>query len=538
MRLNAVGPNLRVRLSLGSLLFLVAWLFPATSLPGKFDVSPLQRISLRQAVETTLRRQPEILIQQENVEISRGKFLENAGPFNPAFSMTFSFQDEKTPLDSVERQSYKQSDEEEITAASTLSLSKKTRYGILFKPSMNVVFNDTPFVLTYEDTVYAQSMVNFEIVVPLLKGRGKLGTDSQELAAGFDLEGSELQFEYQVSETVLSTVEAYWGICRAYQLVQIWESLEKSAQELVQMTQKLADADQRPASDINPAEANLAQRIASKISAQRTLSDATKQLGAAMGISPAETARIGLPADAFPNPGPDAPLSRLDDPTSYLETASRYRADLRALSRQEEASRILTAGAKNALLPELNLQVSAGYNGLSDGKAVGTYFKSLSDQLAGPNYSTGFTFSYPLGNDQARGQLIQYMAMLRQTALKRQNLDRTIGINVLKLLTDLQEHVRELNTYRRAVRYYEASVRDEKEKMRLGMSTMNQIFVIEDRLQNSMLSETEAQMNYANNLAQLYFQMGRLITHEGKSYSVDVQHLTDFPQSEPFTTSE
>ena len=512
---------------------LISLIFLLATLPGPLYAgqAAAQEPGLRlvDAVSITLSRQPEILIQKENVTVARGSFIQEKGSFDPDLSLTFSFTQTNTPLNEVEEKSYKEKKETVKTAETVLQVQKLMRNGITLTPSVTLTQEQEPFVLNFEPQSTSMSTVSFEISIPLLKGRGTRATAAQESAAAVNMESTRLQFQNQVSQNILNTVLAYWEYVLARENVRVWTELEKSARLLVGNTEELIKAMQEARASIYPVRANRAQRSASRIRAERFLADAREKLGVAMGLDAREILEMGLPQDPFPDPSVLPPLEGAIDYDHFIGEANKHRADLLSLAKQAQSQEILTYSAKNSLLPELDVSLQAGYSALANGGGTGNYFEALVHDPAGLNYMTGLTFQYPFGNHEAVGAMVQQRALWEQARLKTFNLRRKIGARIVRTLDDLRRSVGELRELREAVHNYSATLKDEKERLKMGMSTLNEIFVIEDRQEQSLLSLTQTQNELAANLANLLYESGTLIRAEGTRYTVETDRLVTIP---------
>jgi outer membrane protein TolC len=85
-----------------------------------------------------------------------------------------------------------------------------------------------------------------------------------------------------------------------------------------------------------------------------------------------------------------------------------------------------------------------------------------------------------------------------------------------------------------AASLYRAAVGDEWEKLQIGLSTIVDLILTEDRLTQSLLDEIDARLNYATAVARLRFETGTLVGDSGSdrpdpARAVDLERLTRAP---------
>ena len=148
-------------------------------------------LGLMQAVQVTLYQQPAVLIQQQEVESSRGNLQMEAGMFDPSLTSSFLYQTNEYAATYWQQELYGIGDRSYTTTLSSAGLETKSRYGFSFGPSVGVTRSHgiTDYLMP---TSYNQAIVAFTVNVPLLKGMGKEAADAGEMAAMEELEAGML----------------------------------------------------------------------------------------------------------------------------------------------------------------------------------------------------------------------------------------------------------------------------------------------------------------------------------------------------------
>jgi hypothetical protein len=83
---------------------------------------------------------------------------------------------------------------------------------------------------------------------------------------------------------------------------------------------------------------------------------------------------------------------------------------------------------------------------------------------------------------------------------------------------------------REAAGLYGSAVEDERQKLQLGLSTIIDLVLIEDRLTRTLLDEVSAMLSYAEALARLRFETGTLISGDAPWFQATTDALMTVPQ--------
>lgn len=515
------------------LLFVSAYLLSTSTLvysePREAAKSMTQEtragLGLMQAVQVTLYQQPEVLIQQQEVEISRGNLRMEAGVFDPNLTSSFLYQTNEYAPTYWQNELYGIGDRNYTTTGSSVGLETKSRYGFSFGPSVGVTRSHgiTDYMMP---TSYNQAIVAFSVNVPLLKGMGKEAADADEMAAMEELEASTLDLEQTLSQSVMNTTQAYWNYLAALRQFEVFQEMEKDAGQTLDAIRHLVKGDERPASDLDPFEANLAQKTSQRINSEQTLFEAKQNLGLAMGLAYGAIDNLPLPTDVFPDTESVRPASNNMNPDALFQEALRNRPDFLALKKRESAANIILVAAKNNVLPQLDINAGVGYAGLENGGEVSDYVRSLGKNVTGANYQAGIQFSYPFGNNQAEGLVVQRRSDLQKVVIRSRDLARKINSGILVAVQAMWRTLRELRETRNSIAHYRKAVSSEQIKFSMGMASVMDVINMQDRLRDVRLSEVSQMNRFADAVVQLGFETGTLVMAEGDTYRIEMKNLT------------
>lgn len=488
------------------------------------------KITLLEAVTRTLENQPNILMQQQEVELAGGRLQQAEGQFDTVLGTSVGHDHEELPLSESEKLSLGIS--KEVTDATTyqLDLTRQFRTGITLMPSVSIVRTDG-FVPTVgvSSQVFNQSQVSFLVSIPMLKGRGVEATAAQEMASKSDYEAGKMTMRHILSSSARDTIIAYWNCLAAQKNLREFEESESRARKMLDDTKTLIEHDELPRAELTQVQANLEDKTVARIAGEQKLFEATQALGLAMGLTRDGLASAPSPADDFPVP-PAEKVSRVErEAGSLTEISLQRREDYHAARQRQESAKILLVAARNNLLPKLNLDLKAGYSGLKDNSGVLRFFSSLGDEIPGANASFLLRYEWPIENNSARGLMAQRLASQREAVIRVKDTERRIASDTLTALSALKRSSEELVRAQSSVRFYESAVLNEKKKFQHGMSTLLDVIIVEDRSTSAHLNEIQSRLNVAAAVAQLRFVTGTLMNAQEDMISVGLQELTTIP---------
>jgi len=498
-----------------------AFLFVFLLVPGWVQAEKMSELTLLEVVTQTLARQPAIHIQREQVEIGKGALQAAGGQFDWQSQFALSYDRQETPLTNQNKQLTGKSTRENGITGYSLTLNRQFRSGISIQPGLEVTRNEDK---TFDSDTLNNGSIDFTVVMPLIKGRGRNVVTAGERAAQADLDGSELDLIHIVSQSVFRTVQAYWNYLAAQQQYTILQKTEERAGQLLRDVKKLIEADERPASDADQLLANLSDKTSGRIAAEQQLVAARHELGLAIGLPYTRFVNLLGAADAWPDPR-RVRSTRLTAFQDMINIAISHRRDLAAVQKRKESARLLLLAVSDERKPQMDFYINSNLAGLDEGGGVSKAFRF--DDAA--SFEAGIQFRYPLGNNQAVGTWIQQRSLFRRTQIETAEITRTITSNVSVALNAVRHNLQALLSAQKTVDSYRKALEIEKTKMRLGMATVIDVINTDDRLQNALLTEVNNRLLYANALAGLRFETGTLLDSAGKKFSVNAVAFSELP---------
>jgi outer membrane protein TolC len=494
-------------LILGGVKPVTAWSQPAST-PG---------LTLADVVQLTLDRNHAVRIQAEQMRISEGNLLTASGAFDPFWDASFTQGRQDTPVlnNGISRNGI---------GTYRIGLNKQYRSGVSLSPG--VALQRTSYFSTNLATIY-ETRGSLLLRMPLMRGRGSPLATATESAARTSTMVESLRLQHAVSKSILQAALAYWNYVAADKMLQILEDAEERARILLQETETLVIGGERAASELAQLQASLADKISTRINAEQRFFEARQNLGLIIGLPYEQFETIPAPREDFP------PLIASAALVPDLERANRHalmqRTDLRSSQEAEIAAHTLLQAYQRETRPRLDFQIDVGYSGLSQGGGLAEYLPLLgSDDLSGASAIFSIGYSLPIGNNQAQGLALQQEAVYRQSRIATDDLLIQVQSGVAVVTAALTRSIQEVGRAAEAVTLYKTAVEHERKKLLLGMSTLFDITILEDRLTNALLNEVATRSRYSQALVRLRYETGTLVT-KGLNDALQVQDLNFLP---------
>jgi outer membrane protein len=505
------------------LIFRLAWAQDAPPAP--------RGISLTEAMQVTLSRNPVLHIQERQVDLNRGLKQQESGRFDRNFDWTADHNRINTPLTVFQQQQAAQSGV--ITGNQGANLSdfngsatQLLRSGITLAPNFQIS-RTTDNLLNFLGL--NTSRAGFQVVLPVLRNRGRDVVAARETSAGFNVDASQLDLSGTVAELINNTVQSYWGVVASQKALEVAKSSEDRGGALAQNVRTLIDADRLARSEMNDVVANLADRTTARITAEQRVTEAVQALAIAMGVGYDQVADLITPTDPFPEPVDEAPSIGPKAMEAYIQKALTRRSDYLAQQKRRQAASTLVVAAKNQLRPQLDLSLSTGWSGLIEGTRPDKFFYSPFSNVQGLDAVASLHYNFSPRNNFAKGQLMQAEASSDQAKLQGDDLARRIASSVVVAVTSLRNSIARLKKARETVVAFQTALDGERDKLRLGIGSLVDILTIEDRLTLALESEVSAQLAYALSLVQLRFATGTLIEPNQTVQTVNRDIFYHFP---------
>ena len=367
----------------------------------------------------------------------------------------------------------------------------------------------------------ASTSLRFSVSQPLLRGFGREVTTSNIILARNQLDMSMEELQRSAFATVRATEMAYWDLVLAVEQLRVTELSLNEAEQLLERSRARAESGAQARYDILEAEAEVARRRLQIIQNRATVESEQDDLKRLTGIADQPN---GWQVGIVPTEEPIV-ASAIAEPESLYAIALRKRPDVHLDDQSMERNLLTLRLRRNLLLPSLS---ATGNLTLNDGSSEG-YGKSLDDiaSASNPSWNLGLNLSLPIGNNTAEGNYRSAQLAVRKAELERQALYLKVYADVRAAHRNLASSRESIEAARVSVNVGEADMNNEKEKLRLGLSTNYDVLKKEGAFADSRRRYLEAQINHQRAIVELQVATGELLEVRGITVRADESLVND-----------
>ncbi|MDD5227766.1 MAG: TolC family protein [Methylococcales bacterium] len=498
---------------------------------------------LNRVLNTTLEHAPEILQKQAEVEGNEAAIKIQTGQFDHNVFTTYKTGMSDAPVISYNRpiysgvthlQSYQHLMQAGILKQFRTGISAEFDVNLFRKNQMNGIdlFKKNDVDLTTSN----ESTVNFKLNVPLLKGATSDSVAAAENATTLQYEASKHNLTFLMSAISLNAINAYWDYKIAEETLEINRASEKRIQDWTTEAERIfikkdaahiKEAEEKYFVEIQAAQAYLANKHLNVVSSIQALEQARVALLMAMGTPYVDFSQIKVSSEKLPKFSA-ASLKSSQLNKNWVSQAMENRTDLKAMNLLQEANSVMVKKYERDLLPQLDVTLNAGYQGLSEGSSSTTFGSALYRNVPGPNLSGQIGFAYPLENNTQEGLLKKQEMTKRQTAINIGQLERSISATLDVDVSLLDRYMVTKDMAEKAISFYQPTVNNlAKQTMKDG-HTMLFLLQYETTLVSSMISKLQVDSALAKLIADVRHQTGTLISSNDAGQSIDMNGLRSF----------
>jgi outer membrane protein TolC len=525
--------NFRSRLLFVLLYLIAAVNFSATSHQQNTDNAKkeLPFISPLESTYITLLNQKEIQLAELEIYFQEGIAQEDAEPFDPILaSQVENTQTQNFLIPTSDIRTHRGANE----TTGSASITKRSRTGTVFNANaeFDIVHNNYLFEKSGAiSRTINRGKLTLQFVQPLLRGFMFSEDAMNEIASRIEVYARYYDSLQVMSQKVSDTLSNYWELVTAKKNLAIQIEAVKRLEKLTQDTQRLIDEGQLAANEINQPLKQLADQRLQKALAEQRVFAAYESLKFSMGMtSPCEVCVDKFNVlDDFP--AVDIQINNLCEMLeSWTRLSLDYNFNLIAARYRIEETKFVLKGATNALLPQLNLFGGVTRSNYSLGSRADRYYTSLEGR--DPQYDSfiGLTFSTPLWNDGPQGLVKQATARNLQSITQEQFLTQSILRNLRTAVSNQIQILKELEQANIQVEKSRELVKNETIRLKAGISTLFFVVNFETLLTSSLLTQTELQRSYFQNITQIRFLTATLIELSEDKDQVIVQTIDKIPE--------
>jgi len=481
-------------------------------------------LHLKEFIELVLANATDIQITRLDVLGYQNAITAAKSPFDPQLSLGFSVNRTNTPQYS------------QIGGAETLNSLTDTAsigYQQLLPTGQEVgaSYSGNRYSTNSEFNTFNPSItgsLNFTVTQHLLQNRTNLQYRAPLTIARTRLLIATEQDAGRIADSIASAARQYWIAIQARDSIRVAQRSLELAQKSYDRDKQALDLGALPRLDIYQSESQVAQRKLDVVQAQyayRAQLDVLRRLIGA-DLQPA-TRNVELDLDDEPA---TLPARAIDSLEASLDRALKTRPELNALHRTTGLDDLNERVARNSLLPQLDLNVQGGSNGLGGNQIptvgpLGTQTAfvpgGLGDALSqmfrfnAPWYQFGLQLNLPFRNSSAQANLANVLVSKAHDRYNERQEQQQIIQDVKQALDSLALAKASIDAALNARDLSAKNVDAEQQKYELGGTTVfellqaqNQLATVENSLLNAYIGYQTAFINYERSTWILFDDLG------------------------------
>ena len=494
-----------------------------TQLPGPLSVDEYivdgkLRLTLQDAIRLMLLNNTEVRISQSQFDQSSFGIGRAYAAFDPVFTASFtptrSSQPTTTALAGAQTLSTLQ---QESNFAYNQQFQTGTNYSIQFSTQR---FTTNSTFATFNPSF--TSGATFSVGQHLLRGRGYVVNHGPILIAQRNVKQARANFEAQLNDSILSTIDQYWNLVGAQKNLAVVQDSLKLAEQSYAHDKRALELGALSPLDIYRSESTVAQRRLQLIQAEYQIKPLEDQLRRTIGAD-LDSRAGALDIELAESADVSGDLATADIPTA-LETAFGRRPELEAVRQQLANDDTNVFIANNNLQPDLSVTGAYTSNGIggnvvdtSGGTSViisrGGLLDAL-DQVGGfgfPTYAVGLNLRLPIRNHQAEADLGSALVSKRGDLYQLRSRQQQITVEVRNAVHQLEESKLSLAAAANALDLAKKALAADQRKYELGAETIFFVLDAQNSVQQAQQSYVQAEIGYQMALAALDHATGNLL---------------------------
>jgi HAE1 family hydrophobic/amphiphilic exporter-1 len=331
--------------------------------------------------------------------------------------------------------------------------------------------------------------LNFTLTQPLLQNRTNLAARAPLIAARTELLISSERDEANIADFVANGAQAYWQAVETREVIRVQQQTFDLAQKSYEHDKLALDLGALAALDIYQSQTQVAERKRDLVQAQyqyRTALDSLRHLIGADVTPELRAVEVVLEDDPAQIPA----KSEILPFEQALEKAMHARPEVKADAQQLQVDNLNARAARDALQPQLNLQINGGSSGPLISPTATTY-PGLSDTLRQvfafdfPSYGLGLQLNFPIRNSTAKANLSNALVSRAQDRYKQRQTNQQVILSVRQAIDNIELADASLDAATTARDLARKNVDAEQQKYQLGSITAFELLDSQNRLANT-----------------------------------------------------
>jgi outer membrane protein TolC len=375
------------------------------------------------------------------------------------------------------------------------------------------------------------SSFNATVTQHLLQGAGIWVNNRFVYEAQLDRRITDSTFRQQILSTVNQVENIYWVLVSAYEDVQSKERALDQSSKLDSDTRKQLQIGTMAPLDVVQADSTVATDKQALINSQSNLNYQQLVLKQAVSRNLNDPVLVAAPIIPTDRVDLDQLPEESQTPDQLTQTAFTNRPELEQAVLAIKKDEITLKGARNALLPTLDVYGFYGAEGIGGapntscvifnepcGASTSSDYPNVLSNLvngSSPNKGIGFNFQVPLRNRTAQADQARSLIEYRQAEMHLEQLYTQIRMQVTAQQYALSNDRAQVRASIAAEDYARQSLDAEQKKLHLGASTTANVLLQERDLAVAEDNLITANLTYAKDRALMYQVLATTLQHYG-----------------------
>jgi outer membrane protein TolC len=358
-----------------------------------------------------------------------------------------------------------------------------------------------------------QTTASISLTQPLLRGIGSDVALAKERKADLSLSEATITAQIEAEKMVLEVIKAYWELAYAsHELDTRMDSLDL-AERQEKLTREEIRAGASPTSALNAVIYEIASREEAKLRAQTELEAKSLELRRKAGLELNDRSLVIRPGEAFA-------VGREEfEVADMLERSRQTNRRLVLLALKKRNVNVDVDVAKNAMLPQLDLNLSAGLMGT--GVSSDEAFSNASG-ANGYQVMASLTFQWEMSG-AAKDAHKAALSRRAQIEVERLDIQRQIDTEVVQAVQLVKTSRVRVGLAEKAAAVAEENVKAERAQFQAQRSTNFDVMRRQSELAEANLRRGRAIAEYHMAVAQLQYLSGTLL----ETYGVNVRPVSE-----------
>ena len=507
-----------------------------------FNCSAQDFAHLQWALQETFKSNPRIQISLQSVEAQQGFLLQAENLFMPSLNFSINSGKDRFPTSKFTRDDLFGLDTS-YNFTETYLLSYRLYATQFFKTGLSITPEFRLSNFGKDDDYYLYEALGLgglqtsagsfyvHASQPLLSGRGAKAAAATLNIQKLQLNAAELEYQNDVSQQAYFVLQNYLSFLGSLYSFDINSKVLGGLETYKNQLSELADKDVIPKADLLYVNANYSQQSAFVNQSKNSVVRARNSLAESIGLGPERYNELATDQDGFFVESIEIP-----DSAAYVaywvKKALENRGDYQGLKKRLESGEVNLAMAERNNAPQLDLNLSVGYNGIMESAGADVYFAPFYSNIPGVSYSAGLVFTLPVGLKQARGQVMSALASKESLAQSVRQLELNIQQSVASAYTEVVSYAEAVKQFQEAVASNAQALENEYIKLKLGTTTVVNLIQVQQNDANSR-SNLNSYLGILNSaIIKFRYQTGTLVKGDGTNWNIDPSEIFSMPPIE------